>query len=57
MKQKHIDAMRELRLWLVQVIAPIGLGATALYINNQTFQDYVNRKIEKFSAKRPFRKK
>ena len=58
MKRKHIDAMREVRLWIGQVIVPAA-GLLAVVMSNpegKTFvtdkfnkcKNYVNTKIQKF---------
>lgn len=38
MKQKHIDAAREARLWLGQIIVPAILGAVYLKANTNVFE-------------------
>lgn len=44
MKQKHIDASREVRLWIGQVIVP-AIAAGAMIMSNSQARAYVNNKI------------
>lgn len=43
MKQKHVDAMREVRLWLGQVIVPAGLVIGTI-IRNPDAREYISQK-------------
>lgn len=48
-KQKHLDTSREIRLWVTQVIIPVGIG-TYLFVNSQTGKKCIAKtkaKIEK----------
>ena len=46
MKQKHVDASREVRLWITQVIAPI--VGVVLFIPDS--RNWVKQKVEDFVA-------
>ena len=62
MKRKHIDAMREVRLWIGQVIIPaVGVTVAVMshpeanaYIKKKAKQckDFVNTKVQNFKQKR-----
>lgn len=54
MKQKHIDASREARLWIGQVIVPAFI-AGAMFLTNDKAKAYVSDVKEKVVSK--FRKK
>lgn len=43
MKQKHVDAMREARLWIGQVIVPATLIIGTIMKNQET-REYVSHK-------------
>ena len=45
MKQKHIDACREARLWLSQIILPLVVGGGWL-ISKQEVRDWIDSKIK-----------
>lgn len=46
MKQKHIDAMREARLWVAQIVVPgIIIGYTIC--QNQEAKNYITDKYQK----------
>ena len=47
MKQKHVDACREVRLWIVQVIVPTIVIMTAFPETRQ----WVSSKVEQGKAK------
>ena len=42
LKQKHIDAFRETRLWLGQVIIPMGIAIAYLNSNEELKKNIVN---------------
>lgn len=51
LKYKHIEASRELRLWVAQIIIPtLSIGAIA-YGNNEQFRKAVDKKIENIKNK------
>ena len=55
-KQKHIDASREARLWITQVIIPVGIGSV-IFAKSETGKKtiaWTKNKIEEFKSK--FRK-
>ena len=55
-RQKHIDASREIRLWITQVILPVGIGGV-IFLNSEKGQKTVawaKNKCEEFKSK--FRK-
>ena len=54
MKQKHIDASREARLWIGQVIVPAVI-AGAMFLSNDKAKAYVSDVKEKVVSK--FKKK
>lgn len=45
MKQKHIDASREVRLWIGQIIVPAVAAGVMIMSNNQA-RAYVNEKVD-----------
>lgn len=45
MKYKHIEACREARLWIGQIIVPAVVGGIMIMSNDQV-RSYVNRKID-----------
>lgn len=51
MKYKHIEASREARLWIGQVIAPVALAAVAL-LSNPTVRQWVDEKVGDFKENR-----
>ena len=50
MTRKQIDASREMRLWISQVVVPV-VGATAIAMTNPDIKNYVSEKIEKTKQK------
>lgn len=44
MYNRRIERSREARLWLTQVIFPIGFGIALLYNTNHGFNNWVNQK-------------
>lgn len=44
MKRKQIDAMREIRLWIGQVVIPAGLAVIVLR-SNETTRNWIDDKI------------
>lgn len=51
MKQKHVDAAREVRLWIGQVIAPLGLGVAYLFSVKPECKDAVRNKVNNIKYK------
>lgn len=54
MKYKHIEASREVRLWLTQVIVPATLGAVVVLSDPQN-REFVGSKVK--SAKETIKSK
>lgn len=48
---KQIETSREVRLWLVQVIAPVGAILAGAYLTNPKFEAAVNEKVKKVKDK------
>lgn len=46
MKQKHIDASREVRLWIGQIIIPAVMLAGTIIVNNPEMKSCVRGKID-----------
>lgn len=46
-KTKHIDASREIRLWITQVFIPTGVGIY-IFVNTETGQKCIRKTKEKF---------
>lgn len=42
LKQKHVDAAREVRLWLAQVIIPV--GTMAVMLSNESVKSTIEEK-------------
>ena len=55
LKQKHVEASRELRLWLTQVILPTVIGGVILYSNSEKVREFVDEKV--YNAKNKFKKR
>lgn len=51
MKQKHVDAAREVRLWIGQVIAPLGLGVAYLFSVKPEYKEAVRNKVNNIKYK------
>lgn len=51
MKQKHVDAAHEVRLWIRQVIAPLGLGVAYLFSVKPECKDAVRNKVNNIKYK------
>ena len=45
MKQKHIDASREVRLWISQIILPAVIGV-AYVLTNQGAREWIDSKLK-----------
>lgn len=54
LKYKHIEAARETRLWIGQVLVPAVTGAIILYSNPDS-RRFINESIESIKSK--FKKK
>lgn len=54
MKQKHVDASRELRLWIGQVIVP-AVACGLLVLSDSKARDYLTNAKDKVKSK--FKKK
>lgn len=46
-KTKHVDASREIRLWITQVIIPTGV-CIYIFVNTETGQKCIKKTKDKF---------
>lgn len=56
LKYKHIEACREARLWIGQVIVPAVITGTFLYRSNDNVRLFVDDKVDKIKKKKLFKK-
>lgn len=47
MSYKQIEASREIRLWIGQIIVPAVTTVALVYLSNPNFKDFVDSKIDK----------
>lgn len=56
MSYKQIEASREIRLWIGQIIVPAVTTVALVYLSNPNFKDFVDSKFDsvkyKFKSKR-----
>lgn len=48
MKQKHIDAAREVRLWITQIVVPIVMLGTTTLVTVPEAREFVAEKFKGF---------
>ena len=47
MTGRQIDASKEIRLWITQIVIPISIGMVLFYKNNDTFRNKINNLFKK----------
>lgn len=47
MTGRQIEASKEIRLWITQIVVPIAIGTVLFYKNNDTFRNKINNLFKK----------
>lgn len=51
MTYKQIESCREIRLWIVQIIAPAAMTVGAIYVTNPQVRYFIKDRIGRFKSK------
>lgn len=51
MSYKQVEASREIRLWIGQIIVPAVTTVALVYLSNPNFKDFVDSKFDSVKSK------